>query len=74
MITFEELEYKDDASGRTIVRIIPKFIPISPTAKGEITFAYWEYWKDTESREKAIENAKNNAVKIILSWGKDVSS
>jgi hypothetical protein len=68
MLTFDEMEYKDDNTGKTIVRITPKFVPIVPTAKGEIIFAFWEYWKDTEDRQNAINNALNNARIVIKSW------
>lgn len=67
-LTFDELEYKDDKTGRIIVRIIPKFIPPIPTAKGEITFAIWEYWKDTENRQDAIDNTLDNAKQVMQSW------
>jgi hypothetical protein len=68
MLTFDELEYTDDNTGKIIVRIIPKFTPPPPTARGEITFAVWEYWKDTESRQDAIDNAFKNAKQVMKSW------
>jgi hypothetical protein len=68
MLIFDELEYTDDKTGRVIVRIIPKFIPPAPTANGKITFAFWEYWKDTENKADAILNAKKNAREVIKSW------
>ena len=68
MLTFDKLEYTDDKTGRIIVRIIPKFIPPSPTAKGEIIFAYWEYWKDTENETDAILSAKKNVKQVMKTW------
>lgn len=57
--------FKDDKSGRVVVRFCPVFTP-DVCAQGSLSFACWEGWEDEPEKLPAVELAAVDNARAVM--------
>lgn len=74
MITIDQTERIDDATGRRIIRFTPLFRGADCCSTGELRFAYFEEWSDAslQAITAAAKSAQDNAREVFKKYAEDL--